>query len=124
MDNTHIPTIMYWLPVLGALGGSLITGAALYLTTLANRKSDERKHMNTLMVNAAVENWKTTFKASFEQKDKYIAPLDTHLLHMMKFCELFLNQKVDKDTVQKKMDELKVYVDEVFRVLDAREPGT
>ncbi|KHE92455.1 MAG: hypothetical protein SCABRO_01792, partial [Candidatus Scalindua brodae] len=44
--------------IIAALGGAAIGGAITLATNWINKRSEERKQLNSLFVNAGIENWK------------------------------------------------------------------
>ena len=48
---------------LSTLGGALVASVASILTTWINKRSEERKQLQMIAVNAAIENWKTQIEA-------------------------------------------------------------
>jgi len=59
MSDPNMLTL--WVPIVGALsaiGGSVATGLIAYLINQSNKRSEEKKHLVTLMFGAAMEDWK------------------------------------------------------------------
>ena len=89
-------SITPWIPVISALGGVLATGLITYLLNRTNKKSEEKKHLQTLLINTAVEDHKQACLVAQGQAERgskvIIAPLDNYIINMLKLAEL-LNQK-------------------------------
>jgi hypothetical protein len=95
------------LAVLGTLVGALIGSLSTLLITWLNKKSDERKHLRELVVNAAIESWKQHVSAAVAKNISVaIMPLDTYIIHMIKFSELILDKEINASNIEKKLAEI------------------
>lgn len=100
-----------WIPMIAAFGGAAISGVMAFALNWQNRRSDEKKHLREMMVNAALENWKKTCDlgteiARKEGKKVDLAPLDSYLIHMFKFSEVLLDKKITKENIGDKIKEI------------------
>jgi len=106
INNILIP----WAPIIGAFGGALITGLIALGINLNNKKSEERKHRQKLMVNAAIENWKEERSLALEKMtknvDSKVMPLELYIIHLMKFFEIFDSGKLTDKNIILKLEEL------------------
>lgn len=98
------------MAVIGAVIGGLIGLAGTWIKT----RSDERKHLKKLLLDAAIENWK--YVSSNSQSTK-IVPLDTYIAHMMMFFDVFLDSsdKVTKENVASKLKQIDDFVNESIK---------
>src|ERR1044072_4826536 len=96
------------MQLIGTLGSGLIAASAALLGNLINKRSEERKHRQQLVITAAIESWKH-FNEMIVARDPRalsLLPIDDHIIHMMKFAELVLDQKVDASNIEQKLQEL------------------
>ena len=96
--------------LVGAVVGGIITGTPAVLTFWIGKKSEERRQLRALAVNAAIENWKIIGERQ-KHSDGELAPLDTFIIHMVKFSELFLNEKMTVASVPRKFREIYAFID-------------
>ena len=94
--------------LIGTLGSGLIAASAALLGNWINKRSEERKHRQQLIITAAIESWKHINEILVERDPRSfaLAPVDDHILHMMKFAELILDGKIDQSNVEQKLKEL------------------
>jgi len=113
-DASQAASISIWIPVLSALGGSLITGLFGYFLNKTNKKSEERKHLKTLVFNAATENHKVAFewlkRMDDKKADPKILPLEGSLLHMVKVADLLFDEKITEANLPDKVKEITEYM--------------
>ena len=90
-DATQAANIPLWLPVIGTLGATLITGVIAFSINLVNKRSEERKHKQQLIIQAAIANWNRAYDIAKEHQKAgnraVISPLDIYLIHQMKLTE-------------------------------------
>ena len=95
------------LAVLGTLAGALIGSISTLLITWLNKKSEERRHLREITVNAAIESWKQHVSVAISKNvPAQIMPLDVYIIHMMKFAELVLDKKIDSSNIEEKLAEV------------------
>jgi hypothetical protein len=77
------------------------------LVTWITKRSEERKHYKELVINAAIENWKQACEfAKASSSPELINPLDDFIIHMIKFSELIVDEKLDASNIEKKLAEI------------------
>ena len=92
------------IAVLGPALGAGIAGGSSLITTLINKRSEERKHYRELVMNAAIANWKQF--VDLTPPGETIEPLEDFIVHMMRFYDLVLSKKLDKKTLEKRLQEI------------------
>jgi hypothetical protein len=114
-----------WIPVLAAFGGSAITGIINYLINLSNKKSEEKKHRSSLILQSAVENWKqhldSAHKLAHPGKTIKTLPLDAYIIHMSKLISVLMDENISTENITNKILEFRKFVDKtnsVFEKLD------
>jgi hypothetical protein len=117
-----------WVPFLSALGGGLVSGLSAFAIHWSNKKSEERKHLNTLTINAAIENWKQINDAALAHAKEGIPatvlPLEAFIIHMMKITDVFINEKITKENAPDKLKEvyeITSLVDKYIKERDAKQ---
>ena len=110
-----------WTIVSIAVLPCLVTGIITYLIHLSNKRSEERKQLNSLFVTAAIENWKQgmAYAKTVKGTKLRISPLDSFIVNMLKLSEVLQKEKITKENVIQKMkeideinDKLKIYYEE------------
>ncbi len=104
---TNIPTGIW------VLGGALIGSLGTLLATYVSKRSEERKHLNLLVMNAAIENWKKGCDIVLSTGKGEIAPLDAYIIHMMKLSQLFFDISLDEKAAIDKLNQLSKYSDHI-----------
>lgn len=97
-----------WIPVIAAMGGSLVMGIVNCYINHTNKKSEEKKHLATLSVNAAIENWKRVHE---DRKGEDVTPIDIYMVHMTKLIQEILNDNVSEKNVADKLKKIDNIVD-------------
>ncbi len=108
-------SISLWLPFFGMVLGSLITGLIAFGINYTNKKSEERKHLNTLVMNAAIENWKQVCEIGKLHESAEIQPLDAFIIHMIQIQKTFIDQDISKQNVASKLKQITEITDEVTK---------
>ena len=97
------------LAVVGTIGGAIIGALPSVVSSILNRKTDEKKHFNELVVKAATENWKFVAEHS-----KAVMPLEHYIIHTAKMCEFALSgEPLTPEATEKRLKE----IDAVMAVL-------
>ncbi len=95
------------LAVLGTLAGALIGSISTLFITWLNKKSEERRHLREITVNAAIESWKQHVSVAISKNVRaQIMPLDVYIIHMMKFAEVILDKRIDSSNIEEKLAEV------------------
>lgn len=99
------------LAVVGSLGGAVIGAAPLLISSLMNRKVEDKKQFRELVIKTATESWKAHVEHS---ASKGILPLEHYIIHTSIMCELALSgEKITPEKMSSHLQEL----DSVMRVL-------
>lgn len=99
--------------------GSTLIGVAIssffnLRTTRITKESEERKHQRELIIKAATDNWRQAAQIALASPhNEVIPPLDTFIIHMLKFSELLVDEKIDSSNVISKLTELRSFMDKV-----------
>lgn len=121
---TQLPTVnllLYiWIPVIATIGGALVTGIILLINNLINKRSEERKHLNQIMLNAALENWKGAIDFAKLQGGA-IVPFEAHLIYVMKLTNVLFNKNITKGNISEKLKEVREVCDEVEKFIESSE---
>ena len=99
------------LVAVAGLGGAAIGALPNLISTFINRRAEDKKNFNELVVKAATENWK--FVAEHSQS-RAVLPLEHYIIHTAKMCEFALSgEPVTPETTEKRLNE----IDAVMTVL-------
>ncbi len=99
------------LAVLGTLVGVAIGSGSTLVATLISKRSEERKHLRELVMNAAIVQWKTAIEVGKASgMGGKIDPLSLYIVHMLKISDLISSGKIDQSSVTAVLKE----ADEVF----------
>jgi len=105
---TVSPQTLALIGALSAIVGAVVSSLFNLLTTIVTKHYEDRRHYREIVIKAAIENWK--YRNDILQSDKpirgNILPLDTYLIHMMKFAELFVGKKLTPENIEKRLAEL------------------
>ena len=95
------------LTVVAGLGGAIIGAMPGLISSLINRRTEERKQFKELVIKAAIESWKTTVEHS-----KAVMPLEHYIVHSAKMCEFVLSdKKVTAETMRAHLQEVGALMD-------------
>ena len=101
-------TNMQTAPILiGALVALIATSVGALVTLFGQwltRRSEERRHLRQLIVQAAVENWRLASSAA-EKAGARRYPLDAFILHLLKLGEVLETRPLTADRVRAKLRE-------------------
>ncbi len=102
-----------WTIVCIAVLPCLVTGIITYLIHLSNKRSEERKQLNSLSLDAAIVQWKEDMSLMLKVEGKVlVAPLESHIIRMLKLSEVLQKGTLTKDNIVKKLKE----VDEINEI--------
>jgi hypothetical protein len=101
-------------PTISALVGTAIGAlagiAGTIFSTLIIQRSEERRHLRQVVINAAIENWKQVQIAAGKLTDAGYRvdhyPLDTYVIHMMKLVSILNERDLSPDRIRARMREL------------------
>lgn len=100
------------LPVIIAssivLVGSIINAVVLLKTNKRAKESEERRHYRELIIRSAIETWKQVNERTAKADTVNPYPLEAHIIRMVKFSELFIDQKFDASTLDQKLSEMNI----------------
>jgi len=106
-DASQTLNVPVWLPVIGTLGATLITGVIAFSINLVNKRSEERKHKQQLIIQAALANWNRDFEIAKEHQKAgskaRISPLDIYLIHQMNLIEALTDSKLTATNLTQKL---------------------
>ena len=109
-----------WIPVIAALGGAVVVGAAGLINNLINQKAEEQKHVRSLIFNAAIENWKMQWEwgklKREDDLDPFLLPLDASLLHMSKLSNMLFTQNINADNLEDHIRDMSKFSDLLEKV--------
>ena len=114
------------LAVLGTLVGVAIGSGSTLAATLISKRSDERKHLRELVMNAAIVNWKTAIEVGQASgKGGKILPLSLYIVHMLKISDLISSGKIDRSSILAVLKEADEALEEGLKyVLDKEKSKT
>jgi hypothetical protein len=87
--------------VIGAFVGAGVAGIIGLVGQWFARRSEERRQLRQLVIQAAVENWKLAAGKGGE-----LYPLDSFILHMLKLVEVLELRHLTPETVRQKLREV------------------
>jgi hypothetical protein len=96
------------LAVLGTLLGILIPSCFNYFQNKSRQKSEEKKHLYTLAINAAIQHWGRLHEG---RKGEDIIPIDIYMVHMTKLSEELLSETLTPENVGTKLKKVDDIVD-------------
>lgn len=78
------------------------------------------------MLNAALENWKQACTFAIEmskisQRSTSILPLEAHIVYVMKLTNVLFNDKITKENVAQKLNEVREVCNEVEKFIESSE---
>lgn len=106
-------------PVIAAIAALIGAGVAGFLQLLSQwltRRSEERRQFRQLVVQTAIENWRFCSDLAVKEAEanpgtrNEIHPLDTFLLHMIKFSELLDERHLTPEVVRTKLQEAQAII--------------
>ena len=115
-----------WIPVIAAIGGGLVSGIILLINNWINKRSEEKKHLDELMLNVALEYWKQAAAIAVEQSKTSthkiaIVPLESYIIYVMKLTKVLFNEKITKQNVVQKLKEVREVSGEVSKFIRSEE---
>lgn len=127
-QTTQLPvdSLYIWIPVIAAIGGGLVSGIILLFNNWINKRSEERKHFNQMMLNTALENWKQACTFAIETskisgRRVAVLPLETHIIYVMKLTDVLFNERITKENVIQKLKEVRDVCDKVSNFIESEE---
>lgn len=105
----NVPAWTLWIPVVSAIGSSLVTAFVVLWTARLNRKTEEKKHLRSLLFNTAIENWKTQV-GIIKETGGSIVPIDSFIIHMFKLSEI-LDEEITKENIPTKIKKIREITD-------------
>ena len=116
-EKSLLTELLPWAPLIGTLGGVVLTGIITLGITCVNKKSEEKKHLQELLFKSAVEEWKQhnvmAIEAMKAGKKVSMEPLLTYIFQLMKLSEKLTNGELTKENVLQKLTEVREFMDEV-----------
>ena len=110
------PQTLALIVAICTLMGGLVGSFAAIVTTLLNKRSEERKHLRQLVVNAAIEDWKQQIEQyKIHQQPVPISPLDIYIVRMVKLSEVILTDKVTSSNVEQKLKEVDEMTSQIMK---------
>jgi hypothetical protein len=92
------------LAVVGTIGGAIIGALPAFVTSLINRRAEERRHFKDMVVKAAMENWKFVAENS---ASRAVLPMEHYIIHTAKMCEFaFSDEPITPETTKKCLAEI------------------
>lgn len=116
-----------WIPVIAAIGGGLVSGIILLVNNWINKRSEERKHLKQIMLNAALDHWKQTCSFALEQSKMNpgrtfsILPFEANVIYIMNLTNILSSEKITKHNIQQRLKEVREITDEVTKFIESNE---
>jgi hypothetical protein len=86
------------------LGGALIGALPGLISTLLNRRAEDKRHFNELVFKAATESWKLVAEKSASSR---LSPLEHYIIHTAKMCEFaFSGEKITPESTAQRLKEI------------------
>lgn len=107
------------------LGGAAIGALPGIIAAVFNRRSEDKRHFNELVFNAATESWKLVAEKSASRR---LAPLEHYIIHTAKMCEFaFSGEKITPESTAQRLMEIdavmSVLVEHANSVSNSRRPA-
>lgn len=117
------------IPAAAAILGAAVGVLGTIIVTNINKKSEERKHIRSLAINAGIENFKGAVEVSRIHKGTtLIPPLDSFILNMKLMADILLEDDLTPDCLREKLRERNEMVNTMIEIaeeqtnkLDSRE---
>jgi hypothetical protein len=116
-----------WIPVIAAIGGGFVSGIILLINNWINKKSEERKHIRQIMLNAALDHWKQTCNFALERSKMtpgqriLILPFEANIVYVTNLANVLFNEKITKENIVSKLKKVREISDEVTKFLESEE---
>lgn len=118
----------FWVPLVSAIAGGSLVGIFTFIKDWQNRKSEERRHLRTLLINTAVENWKhnntVAVELSKSGKNVEVMPLDSYIVNLLTLSAPLLDSTLTKDNIKAKLKEAYDISDEADKFIKAHNANT
>lgn len=101
--GSHMQFTSEMLTLIGTLGGVLIGAVATTVTTYITKRSEERRHLQQLAMQAAIESWKGVLQ---HDRAGRVAPLSHFILHTVLTTQLVAEKRLTPEIVRKRHDEI------------------
>jgi len=89
--------------ITGLLGAAIGSLPGLFFSVI-NRRAEDKKNFNELVVKAATENWKFVVEHS---QSSTIMPLEHYIIHTAKMCEFALSvESITPENTEKRLKEI------------------
>ncbi len=94
--------------ILGAAVGAGISGLTTIGVHWFTKRSEERRRIWELAVNAAIASREQqTRAAEITKQPEIVMPLEIEVLHFLSFARAFLHKPFDEASIAKRLDEVK-----------------
>jgi hypothetical protein len=102
------------LVLVGTLGASALAVVATLAATWITKRSEERKHLRELVMQAAIENWKRQMEIYKETKRAMrLVPLDVYIIQMLKLSDVLMSKDLTPENVIDRLRETDQLTDAV-----------
>ena len=91
--------------LIGTAIGSLSSGSVAIIILLINKRTEERRQMRELAMNAAMDNWNKKFE-DFKQRGGSMPPVEVFIIHMVKLFEMLGSKNLTADNLAAKLQEV------------------
>lgn len=93
--------------IIGMLVGGVIGAIPSLITVWLNNRSEERRHLQGLAFNIALENWRQAKTAWMKAPPgSELEPLEVFIFHMLKIAEIAARRKITPDELEASMAEV------------------
>lgn len=117
--------ISYWVPVATALAGGGLVAVINFAMRWQDRKSEERRHLHELLLNAALEHWKQSCTIFIEKmkagQSVSLPPIETNIIYLLKLADILLDTKITKDNIKNKLSEIHAFTYEVEKFIESQD---
>lgn len=110
------PSTLVLLTTGSALLGYIVPSVFNLLSARSAQKSEERRQVKALVVQAAAESWKVSTEARSRIGKEMQAPFDVFLLHMAKSVDVFFDPTTNADNLDSRLKS----VDDITEVMITR----
>ncbi len=107
------------IPVISAILGTVVGVAGTIFVTLINKRSEEKKHLNSLSFNAGIANFEQAIKTAIAQKGRVsVLPLDLFILNMKYLSDIIQKKNIGKEDLKKLVLEKQQIVEDLAAALE------
>ena len=103
------------------ISGTLIGSITTIIITIISKKSEDKQHVNNMIINSAIENWHGAIEIVKANRRGRIPPLDAYLISSAALYKNIDFSKLSKDELKEKLDNVSAINDYITEYYNSRE---